>query len=99
MSSGYPMESGSCSRDMTRAPTMCRSRTPVAGARSRDVEVTSSTREIAFLRVTLAPDGKAFMVHLLADSSDWLVDVETGSARKLVDLGGEDLVFIQRRAP
>ncbi len=72
---------------------------PITGARSRDVEVTSSTREIAFLRVTLAPDGKAFMVHLLADSSDWLVDVETGSARKLVDLGGEDLVFIQRRAP
>lgn len=72
---------------------------PLTGARSRDVDVTTSTRDIAFLRVTLAPDGKTFMVHLLADSSDWLVDVETGSARKVVDLGGEDLVFIQRRAP
>ena len=73
---------------------------PVAGARSRDVEVsaTSTTGEIGMLRTTLAPDGRTLMVHLWKDNSDWQVDVETGAARQL-DIGGQDLVFIQRRAP
>jgi Tol biopolymer transport system component len=72
---------------------------PVAGARSRDVEVSTTTGDVGMLRVTLAPDGRTFIVHLWDDNSDWLVDVETGSARKLADLSGDDLVFIQRRAP
>ena len=71
---------------------------PVPGARSRDVEVTTATRDIGNLRVTIAPDGRTFMVHLWDDNSDWQVDVETGVSQKL-DIGGEDLVFIQRRAP
>ncbi len=71
---------------------------PVPGARSRDVEVTTTTDQVGNLRVTLAPDGRTVMVHLWNDNSDWQVDVETGAARKL-DIGGEDLVFIQRRAP
>jgi hypothetical protein len=69
---------------------------PVSGARSRDVEVSTTGRD--GLRVTLAPDGRTFMVHIWEDSSDWQIDVETGAAHKL-DIGGEDLVFIQRRAP
>jgi Tol biopolymer transport system component len=72
---------------------------PIAGARSRDVDVSTTTGDVGMLRVTLAPDGKTLLVHLWADNSDWLVDVETGSAQQMVDLGGEDLVFIQRRAP
>ena len=67
---------------------------PVAGARSRDVEVTTDGE----LRVTLAPDGRTFFVHSWADNTDWQVDVETGAAHKL-DIGGDDLVMIQRRAP
>jgi hypothetical protein len=71
---------------------------PVLGARSRDVEVTTTTAQIGNLRVTPAPDGRTVMVHLWDDNSDWQVDVETGEAHKL-DIGGQDLVFIQRRAP
>jgi dipeptidyl aminopeptidase/acylaminoacyl peptidase len=67
---------------------------PVRGARSRDVEVTS----VGDLHVTLAPDGRTFIVHLWNDNTDWQVDVETGAAHQL-DIGGEDFVLIQRRAP
>lgn len=73
---------------------------PVPGARSRDVGVstTSATGEIGMLRTTLVPDGRSIMVHLWADNTDWQVDVESGTAHK-VDIGGDDLVLIQRRAP
>lgn len=71
---------------------------PVPGARSRDVQLITTPSQIANLRVTLAPDGRSFMVHLWDDATDWLVDVDTGASRK-VDIGGDDLVFIQRRAP
>ena len=72
--------------------------TLVPGARSRDVDVsTTPTEGIAMLRTTIAPDGRTIIVHLWANNSDWLVDVETGAAQRL-DIGGQDLVFIQRRA-
>jgi hypothetical protein len=73
---------------------------PIQGARSRDVEVstTSTTGEIGMLRTTLAPDGRTIMVHLWSDNTDWQVDVESGEAERL-DIGGQDLVHIQRRAP
>ncbi len=71
---------------------------PVPGARSRDVEISTTTGTVGQLRVTLAPDGRTILVHLWDDSSDWQVDVESGAAHKL-DIGGEDIVFIQRRAP
>jgi dipeptidyl aminopeptidase/acylaminoacyl peptidase len=71
---------------------------PIRGARSRDVVVSTTTGKVGQLRVTLAPDGRTFMVHLWDDNSDWQVDVESGAAHQ-VDIGGEDLVFIQRRAP
>jgi len=67
-------------------------------ARSRDVDITSTTSSFGMLRVTIAPDGKTFFVHVLEDNSDWNVDVASGDAVP-TDINGDDMIFIQRRAP
>ncbi len=71
---------------------------PVRGARARDLRVTSATGEYQQLRATVAPDGRSVMVHVLPDTTDWVADPTTGEAIR-TDIDGEDMVFIQRRAP
>jgi hypothetical protein len=71
---------------------------PVAGARSRDAELRSTSNEIGTFRVTIAPDGTYLMVHDWTDNTDRRVDPATGEAI-LTDLDGDDLVWIQRRSP
>lgn len=68
------------------------------GAASRDGDVSTSTESFGMLRFTIAPHGKTLMVHLLDDNSDWDVDAASGAAVP-IDIGGDDLIHIQRRAP
>lgn len=71
---------------------------PVAGARAQDLAARSTNREIGSYRITMAPDGTFMMVHDLSRRSDQKVDIETGEATATT-MNGDDLVFIQRRAP
>jgi Tol biopolymer transport system component len=70
---------------------------PVAGARSRDIDVRTRSGEIGTFRVTIAPDGSYLVVHDWTTNTDRKVDVETGEATD-TDINGDDLVFTQRRA-
>ena len=79
--------------DTCRSPIPSRAHGPVT---SRSATVTDGIGECAV-------HGRAGRSDLRwstsgRTSTDWQVDVETGAAAK-VDIGGEDLVFIQRRAP
>lgn len=71
---------------------------PVAGARSRDVDVRTRSKHVGTFRVTVAPDGTYLVVHDWSLKTDRKVDVATGAATD-TDINGDDLVFTQRRAP
>ena len=71
---------------------------PVAGARSRDVDVLTRSKDVGTFRVTVAPDGTYLVVHDWSLNTDRKVDVATGAATE-TDINGDDLVFTQRRAP
>jgi Tol biopolymer transport system component len=71
---------------------------PATGARGRDVAVRSKDPQIGSFRITMAPDGTFMVVHDLNRRSDQRVDVDTGEATATT-MNGDDLVFIQRRAP
>ena len=70
---------------------------PVAGARSRDVDIRTRSTDVGTFRVTVAPDGTYLIVHDWSLKTDRKVDVATGAATD-TDINGDDLVFTQRRA-
>jgi Tol biopolymer transport system component len=70
---------------------------PRTGTTARDLALTSDGF-IGNLRITPAPDGTYLIVHKIPDNSDWKVELGTGAVTR-TDMDGDDVVWIQRRAP